>query len=168
MAKGFGIIYLWAAGALALGGCAGNADRYPSLAIRDAERAAGTFTPAEPTEPAPTYTVDRSEIGNAIQRARASHEQFLAQRDSSSGIIRSAAGRGPESDLRSRALVALADLTTLRSATAIALADLDRLEVESATVFGPTEDIRTAQEYVARLVGEQDAEINSLASVMGL
>jgi hypothetical protein len=168
MAKGHGIISLWVAAGLSLAGCAGAGDRYPSLGVRDAERAVGAPAPTPPVDPAPTYSVDRAEIGDALERARSANERFLAQADGARGLILSAAGQGPDSDRRSRALIALADLTSLRSATAIALADLDRLEAEAAMLFAPTQDIRTAQQYVARLMGEQDATIDSLSEVMGL
>lgn len=155
-------------GTALMAGCASPEGKYPSLAIRDAERVSGAFTPAPPAQPEPTPLADRERIGDALERARDSHEKFLARQPGVGTLARSASGRGPESDRRAEALVALADLTVLRSETTIALADLDQLEVESATQFGATSDVRKAQEYVARLVSEQDAALESLERQMGL
>ncbi|AWW74225.1 hypothetical protein CD351_07255 [Erythrobacter sp. KY5] len=151
---------------MALAGCAGDSGRYPSLAIRDAERTTGQFTPAQPTTPAATATIDRTAIGAALESARTAHERFLAEQPAALTLARSASGRGDGSDVRSRALVAVASLSSLRGQTATALADLDRLEVEAATSFAATDDIRTAQSYVARLAQEQDDILESLSEVM--
>jgi hypothetical protein len=160
--------FLASISALALSACAGASEKYPSLAIRDAERAVGQFSPAPPEPTAPTYVVDRTSIGDALDRARQSHERFLARRPDAADLAQAAAGRGNESDIRARALVALADLTSMRGETAIALADLDRLEVEAATVFAPAGEVAEAQSYVARLVGEQDQALDAIAREMGL
>ena len=45
------------AAAVLVTGCAGDKDRYPSLAIRDVERTAGQFTPTEPEELTPIRPV---------------------------------------------------------------------------------------------------------------
>ena len=73
-----------------------------------------------------------------------------------------ARGRGIESNVRQRALVAFADLTTLRSDTAIAMGNLDLLKAEAATTFAPTEDIELAQAEVATLLAEQDEALDAL------
>ncbi|EAQ29528.1 hypothetical protein NAP1_02110 [Erythrobacter sp. NAP1] len=151
---------------LTLAACAGDSDRYPSLAIRDAERASGQFTPVQTPAPAAITPADRASIGAALEQARSTHEQFMAQQPAALSLARSASGRGNDSDVRSRALVAVASLSSLRGQTAIALADLDRMEVEAATSFAAIEDIRTAQSYVARLAMEQDEMLETLSEVM--
>ena len=164
----FRITTLAGLAALLLTGCAASNDRYPSLAVRDAERVTGEFTPAYMDDPAPTYTTDRRRIGDALEQARTAHGQFTQAQPGVLGLARAASGRGNDSDARAQALSAMAELTTLRGQTVMALSDLDRLEAEAATLYADLSDIREAQVYVAGLVGEQDAALDSVARAMGL
>ena len=148
--------------ALLLAGCAGNSERYPSLAVRDAERISGTLTPAPaPEAPAtPVQTVEQ--IDDALGNAVASYQRFQAAQSDALALAQSASGSGSEEDVRARALIALADLTSIRSETALALADLDRLEIEAASEFAKLQDIHAAQARVERFVREQDAAIAAI------
>lgn len=152
--------------AMLVGACAGSGDKYPSLAIRDAERVTGQFTPDASDIPPIAPVASTAELADILASAASAHRNFIETRPSAQRIIEAASGSGSESDIRSRALVALADLTSIRGNTALALANLDRLEAEAATGFAPVEDIRQAQEEVARLVNEQDAVIDSLGATL--
>ena len=149
--------------ALLTAGCARDSGRYPSLATRDAERAVGEFSPATPSEPAVISPANRASIGSALEQARSSHAQFLEDQPAALRLARSVASAADSADARSRALVALAGLTSLRGQTVVALANLDMLEVNSANEFGAVEDIRNAQTYIERLVGEQDQMLDLVA-----
>ena len=155
--------------AIALAACAGADVEYPSLAVRDAERMVGQFTPVTPSEPVPppvTPLTTREAIGSVIEEARDLHRRFLAAQPAAMTLARQARGDGNESDRRSRALIALADQSTLQSAMASQLAVLDRLEFEAASAFGATGDIREAQALVVDLMAQQDAALDSLSREM--
>ncbi|QUL39207.1 hypothetical protein [Erythrobacter sp. JK5] len=120
-----------------LAGCAGDSGRYPSLAIRDAERISGQFTPtARAVEPVAPVASAR-DLAAIVDRANASSRAFANARPAASRAVTGARGTSIESDARARALVALADLSSLRSDTAIALGDLDLIAAESAVAFAP-------------------------------
>lgn len=146
-----------------LTGCAGDKDRYPSLAIRDAERAVGAFAPApgntaEPIRPVASV----ADLSALTERAQESHRQFRAAQGGVSRLVESARGQGIESNVRQRALVALADLTAMRSDTTMAVGDLDLLKAEAATTFAPTDDIDAARALVSALLNEQDSALDNL------
>lgn len=151
--------------ALLLGGCA-SAGRYPSLAIRDVERATGTLQPAEPepyVPPAtPPETLDR--LGRLVSDAQAAHRAFLAAAENGRATI--AAGRGATegSDAWSRGQVALADLEASRSQAMIALAELDRLYVDAELAGGELERISTARDTVSALIESESQTIDGLRS----
>ncbi|MBD2842289.1 hypothetical protein [Erythrobacter rubeus] len=149
--------------AFAVTGCAGDPSRYPSLAVRDVERAMGQFSPTAAEDPEPIRPVASSaDIGALTARAQQSHDRFLEAQTGVTRLVESARGRGIESNARQRALVALADLTALRSDTTLAVGDLDLLKAEAATTFAPTEEIDAAREEVAALLAEQDDTLDSL------
>lgn len=152
---------------LLLSGCAGSSDRYPSLAIRDAERVAGQFMPIAPDQPPVPPVVSAQGLAEIVAKAAEMHRQFVANEPGATRLVEAARGTGSESDARSRALVALADLTSLRGQTAIALASLDDLETEAASTLAPLAEIRAAQTEVVLLVTEQDAVIDSLGERFG-
>ena len=153
---------------LILSGCAASADRYPSLAVRDAERVSGEFTPAASSTPAPapSYTTDPDRISGAVEAAMNAHQQFEARGPATLSLVQEAGADLANEDARSRALVAMAGLRTLHGQTVGALANLDQLEIEAASVFAPVEDIRLAQSRIAQIVSEQDAVLAILAAEM--
>ena len=148
----------------ALGGCAGNSGDYPSLAIRDAERVTGSLSPAS-QPPATALSAQTIEsIDTALLSAQSMHARFLGARPQAAALVDAARGSEPESDNRAKALIAMANLTSLHSETAIALAELDRMEVEAATQFAPVDAIRSAQVEVKKLVTDQDTILDALWS----
>ena len=150
--------------ALLLGACGGAQKEYPSLAVRDAERMVGELTPVQGEPAAPTYSVPAAKVDEALASARNAHIRFLAARPGAVTLVQQASGLGIGDDTHSRALIALADLTTLHSETSSALADLDRLEAQGATLFAPLDAVRAAQGEVESLVLAQNQTLDSLAS----
>lgn len=155
-------------GALAIVGCAGSGDRYPSLAMRDSERFGGELTPAAATQPAEIVPVSPASISAALESASKGNTQFLAKRAEASRLASAASGTSQDSDTRSRALIALAQLTSLRSQTLGALASLDALKADAATRFAATQEIETAQEEVFEMLTTQNASISAIELEMGL
>ncbi|MEO1220390.1 MAG: hypothetical protein AAFY42_03425 [Pseudomonadota bacterium] len=152
--------------ALALGACASADGRYPSLAIRDAERAQGTLNPRPSTDDAVDGITDMDALLAPLDRAQEAHAEFTAQKDQVNALVLASRGIGPEDDRRARALVGLAALTSLRGQTALALADLDQLEVSAATEFKRTREIRDLQASIQQLIQQQDQTLDSLAEML--
>jgi len=161
------IACLLAATAL-LGACTGSGDKYPSLAVRDAERITGTFAPAPTPEQEPVAPVaDRATLVEIVKMAQSAYEQFVEAAPGTLRTVRAAKGMGPESNQWSRAQVALADLETYRSTTMIALADLDTLAAQAGVTFAPEDDLKAAQSQVAGWLAEQDELLDNLISETG-
>lgn len=158
-----------AAAALLLAGCAKDADLYPSLSIREAERVSGTFQPIQPeqvVEQAPNaQTLDQLESLRAD--ARRANERFLAAAARARGPVAAARGSAPGSEAWSVAQVALADLESSRSDAMIALADLDRIYVDARLDVVAFERIEQVRSEVASLVDSQDRAINALHGQLG-
>ncbi len=148
--------------------CAGSSDRYPSLAIRDAERVEGVLTPVAP-DPEPVAPVaSPADIAALIEEAQAAHARFLAALPGARNLVAAASGAGIDSNTRQRALLALADLTSLRSDTTRSLASLDRLEAEARTGFAPAAAIARAQTEIVEMVEAEDSALDSLAARLGV
>lgn len=147
----------------ALAACATpSSDRYPSLAIRDVERAQGRFEPAASTPLAvPEVAVPTSgpladrlaALGAAADEA---HTAFLASAPSATRRANAASGAAIGSDAWASAQVALADLDSARSATAIALGDLDTLMVANAVQAQDVSAIELVRQKVLVQIAEED------------
>lgn len=146
----------------ALAACATSGDRYPSLAIRDIERAEGRFEPVASAPLAvPEVAVrDASPLADQLAAlgasAAASHRAFLASASVATRHANAAAGAAIGSDAWASAQVALADLDSARSATAIALADLDTLMVANAVQARDLAAIEAVRQQVLAQVTEED------------
>ena len=147
-----------------LGACATPAEEYPNLAIRDAERATGTFAPAPsaPYVPPPTPAAVVDRLGRLEADAASAHRAFLAEAPAARRAVAAANGAETGSDAWSSASVALAGLENSRSKAMIALADLDRLMVDAATAGGELERIVAVRNTVTAQVDEQNATIEGL------
>ncbi|MGB3807138.1 MAG: hypothetical protein WA936_08060 [Erythrobacter sp.] len=154
------IVLALLAAAATLSGCAGDSDRYPSLAIRDAERDTGEIAPVPQPEVEPV--VSTAALAEIVARAEGFNSRFESARPAVLRLARNASGAGPESEARARALVAIADLTSLHGRTSLALADIDRLEAEARTRFAPIEPIEEAQALVAQWVAAQDEALTNV------
>lgn len=152
-----------------LAGCAAEKGKYPSLAVRDAERVTGQLTPTQPDDPpaVPTRPANESErIGDSLTIARNAFDKFQAEENAAGSLIQAASDDPASEDKRSRALVAIASLSSLRGQTVQALAQLDQMEAEAASTFAPLEDIQRAQFAITHLLDQQDATLARLASEM--
>ena len=147
-----------------LGGCAAAPDAYPSLSLREAERAAGTMQPAEPAPyvpPAqPAATLDR--LGQLTAEAASAHQAFLAEAPRARSAVAAARGSGPGAESWALAQVAVAGLESSRSRAMIALADLDRIYVDAALEGSELTAIGAARDRVAAQVDEQNATIDAM------
>ena len=154
---------LLAALGCSLGACMAS-DKYPSLALRDAERVAGTMQPAEPEAyvPPATPAAVLSRLDQLSGEAASAHQAFLAEAPKARSTVAAAHGSGPGADSWAVAQVAVAGLESSRSKAMIALADLDRLYVDAAVAGDELERIGATRDRVAAQVEEQNAAIESM------
>jgi hypothetical protein len=153
-----------------LAACATPSDKYPSLAIRDVERAQGQFEPA-PRAPLDVPEIPSSTTGPLGERlaalgaaAAASHRAFTASAGRATRLANAAAGAAIGSDAWASAQVALSDLDSARSTTAIALAELDTLMVSAAIQAQDVSAIELVRQQVLAQVGEEDETLARLRS----
>ncbi len=151
-----------------LAACASAGD-YPSLALRPAERAQGTVTPAAgevAPAPPPAPSADLVVRLESLRRdALARHREFTAALPAAQRLAAGAGSTG--SDSWASAQVALADLDSLRSRAAVALADLDALWVDSVIENGARETIGPVRDEVESLVRQEDQALSSLRARVG-
>jgi hypothetical protein len=148
-----------------LAACASPQGAYPSLAIRPAERAAGTMQPppAEPVLTAPpATTLDR--VAQLAADARADHHAFQRIVESARGTIAGARGADIGEEAWSRGVAALADVRAARAKTMVPLADLDRLFVDAGTQGEKTDRIAAARGEAAGLVDSEDRAVAELST----
>ena len=155
--------------ALALAGCASTAnDGYPSLAVRDVERAQGTFEPVESKRiDVPPVEVDlagglEARLATLRAQAESAHAQFLRSVGTAEQRVGAASGSAIGSDRWAAAQVALADLDSARSSAAIALGDLDILYGAATVQAEDTSAIEATRDAVIALVSEEDAVLARL------
>ena len=124
---------------LALGACQTAPDGgYPSLAIRDVERAEGRYEtiPANPIEVPPVEVPSDGPLDQRLaallEQGRSAHARFTDVAPRASRLASAASGSSVGSDAWASAQVALADLDSIRSETAVALADLDLLFIAAS------------------------------------
>lgn len=145
-----------------LAACATASDRYPSLAIRDVERAEGRFE-AAPASPLAVPEVAVPTTGSLSDRLAAlgtqasrAHQSFLASAPRAERAAAAAAGDAIGTSAWATAQVALSDLDSARSQTAIALADLDTLMVSQAVQAEDVSAIEVVRQQVIAQVSEED------------
>ena len=149
-----------------LAACATASDKYPSLAIRDVERAQGQFetVPAAPLDVpqiTPPLTGPLAErLVTLGSQADAAHRAFLASAPRAERATAAAAGDAIGTTDWASAQVALSDLDSARSQTAIALADLDTLMVSSAV---QAEDVSAIEVVRQQVIAQVTAEDETLA-----
>lgn len=142
--------------------CATPHGSYPSLAIRDVERAEGRFEPS-PAAPLEVPAVALPATGTLQERLQAlsargdaANRAFLAGVGRAAQLASAAAGAAVGSDAWASAQVALADLDSARSLTAVTLADLDTEMVAAAVQAEDVSAIEAVRGRVLTHVGEQD------------
>lgn len=156
---------------LLLGACASGSDKYPSLAIRDAERVSGSFdvdpvTPPPPA-PAPPSAELLARLGTLQADAEAAHRAFMSAAPGAERLARLAAGSSVGSDRWASAQVALADLDSARSQAAIALGELDMLHIDSTLALEREDAIERTRGQVLALLAEEDAILERLRAMVG-
>lgn len=150
--------------ALALCACASTSDRYPSLAIRDAERVQGAFEPdtAEAPEvvPSPPSADLLGRLSQLRQAASGAHREFVSAVPAAQRLAAAAGGIG--SDSWASAQVALSSLDGARSKAAVPLGDLDVLFIDATIAADQRQAIGEARDEVLRLIAEEDAVLARL------
>jgi len=146
-----------------LGACATPSEEYPSLAIRDVERAAGTMQPPpEPYVPPPPPAATLDRLDQLAAEAASAHQAFLAEAPRARSAVAAARGAGPGADSWAVAQVAVSGLEASRGKAMIALADLDRLYVDAAVEGEALDRIGATRDRVAAQVDEQNATIEGM------
>ncbi len=161
--------------ALLVAACATREDpRFPSLAMRPAERVTGTMAPGTPEPPPPALTPTTGDRLAALRgQALAAHRLFGEHRGRTAALAAAGRGAAPGSESWSVAQVALADLESSRSEAMIALADLDRLYVEASLAAAQSggspelDAVAKAREEVAGWIAEEDAVLAGLRGQVG-
>lgn len=151
----------------ALGACAASSDRYPSLAIRDAERVQGSFEApsSEALLPTPASAESLANAESLLQSANDSHRKFLASVAGARSAVANA-GSGIESNSWANAQVVLADLDSRRSETAIALGELDLMFTDATLGFTERAEIEAVRAQVIAMVAEEDAVLAQLRGTL--
>lgn len=163
---------------LVLSACNADRSRFPSLAIRPAERAYGTAQAPAPTASPVTAastgaTADlAARVAALRETAMAAHTRFAAQRGAATSLIGAAKGAAPGTEAWSRAAIALAGLTSARGEGLVALSDLDRLLIAAteAAAIGTDADLRVVAPVhrdVADLLAQEDRTIAALGNSLG-
>ena len=150
----------------ALAGCATGSDEYPSLAVRDAERVAGTAEPVEayiPPAPSPAV-LDR--LDDLVAAAATAHRSFLAAAPKARQRVSAARNAPVASDSWSAAQVALAALESDRARAIVSLAELDQLYAAAAAEGLALEKIAAARDEVAEMVEVENETIAPLLAVL--
>ena len=148
------------------GACASAGSDYPSLAIRDAERAEGQFDTGEPARlDVPTVEVDLTggldaRLSSLVSAAEEAHAEFVSVQPRAAQLVAAAGSTG--SDSWAAAQVALAELDSARSRAAIPLGDLDMIYTSTRVAAEDASAIEAARDRVVTLVGEEDAVLEDL------
>ncbi len=153
-----------------LSGCASAGDKYPSLAIRDAERVTGTFETDTAIAPVAVPVPASADLVQRLARLRAdatkAHDDFMQAAPRATSLVNAARGAAVASDSWASAQVALADLDSMRSLAAVPLGDLDLLHSDAAVSFESSGAITDTRAEVIALVSELDAVLNQLRAKM--
>ena len=153
---------------LFLTACASSDTRYPSLAVRDFERAQGQFEPAEKQQlDVPEIKTDfegdlATHLANLLDQAQAAHGRFEASTPNAQSTVMAARGSSVESNAWEAAQIAVADLDSHRSQAAIVLAELDTLFAAASIQYEDNAQIAQTRSQVAALVLQEDAVLNGL------
>lgn len=149
----------------ALAACTSAPGAYPSLAIRPAERQAGTFQPA-PVEPVltppPPATLDR--VSQLAADARAAHQAFAETVAYTRSVIAAARGAAVGDEAWAKGEAALADVRAARAKTMVPLADLDRLYDDAATTGQAIDRIGAARDEVEGYLTTEDRTVDELSA----
>ncbi len=146
--------------------CASTGGDYPSLAVRDAERAEGQFVTGEPARlDIPPVEVDLTggldaRLSSLVSAAEEAHAEFVSVQPRAARLVAAAGGTG--SDSWAAAQVALAELDSARSRAAIPVGDLDMIYTATRVAAEDASAIEAARTRVITLVSEEDAVLEDL------
>ena len=154
---------------LLVAGCATPGDgRYPSLDIRDVERAEGQFEPVA-TEQLVVPPVEVKLDGDLTQtlaalvtQAEQAHGDFMGALPAAERSVRAGRGAAVGSDAWGTAQVALAVLDSDRSNITIALGQLDVIYAAAEVQAQDVTAINAARDTVLALVAQEDAALERL------
>ncbi len=155
--------------AILLSGCASPQANYPSLAIRDAERAYNSPEPAAPAQPAaqsPLSAELAQRLAQLQDSAASAHRAFIDAAPGTARLVDAAAGSDVTSDRWAIAQVALASLESARSQAAVPLGDLDLLHADAAIALDQRKAIEDARDAVAGMIAKEDAILAGLRGKM--
>ena len=150
---------------LMAGGCTGASGKYPSLAIRDAERVSGTAQPVE-GEPAPVPDTPSADLATRLEQlvtdAQRAHDAFAAATPAAQRAVSTADGSSVASDSWVAAQMAVAGLEASRSRLLIALTELDSLHVTAQLEGGGKDAVASARGAVDAMAREEDETLAAL------
>lgn len=154
--------------ALTLSACASSGDEFPSLAIRDVERAQGQFEPIAvdpidvPEIPTNYEGSLENRLATLVESASAAHTRFTRSEAVARRVVAGAGRSAVGSDAWATSQVALSDLESIRSDTAIALAEVDILHIAASVAAEDRAQIDAARDSIIAMVQEEDAALAEL------
>lgn len=152
--------------AILLSGCASQQGRYPSLAIRDAERVQGSLQPpassAESSVESPLSADLVRRLAQLQSSATSAHRAFMDAAPGTRRLVEAAAGTDVTNDRWASAQVALASLESARSQSAVPLGDLDLLHADAAIALEQRAAIEETRAAVTGLIAQEDAILANL------
>ena len=158
---------------IAVSACTSTQGDYPSLAIRDVERAQGSFEPTESRRlDVPEVEVDleggvEARLGALVGAARTAHETFLDLMPEARRRVGAAGSRSVASDAWGAAQVSVAELEAARSQVAIPLGDLDAIYVSQTVQAEQSAQVVAARDQVLGWIAEEDAVLAELGARLG-
>lgn len=158
---------------LVLSACASTGGDYPSLAIRDVERAQGRFEAGESQRlDVPEVEADLAggvdaRLDELVGAAQAAHGSFIALVPEARRRVAAAGSRSVASDAWGSAQIAVAELEAARSQAAVALGDLDTLYVSQTVQAEQSSEMVAAREQVLGWIAEEDAVLAELGARLG-
>ena len=158
------------ASAVSLGACTTPQGDYPSLAVRNVERAEGEFATGQPARlDIPPLDVDlegglEGRLAALVSAAQDAHAEFIAVAPRAERLVAAASGSGIGSDSWAAAQVALAELDSARSRAAVPLGDLDVLYTAARIAAEDAAAIEAARNQVIGMVSVEDATLADLRS----
>jgi len=151
---------------LALGACASTSDRYPSLAIRDAERVHGSAQAVTP-EPEPQPVQPSADLAQRLVQLRGAaargHQAFLSAAPRTKSLIDAARGSAVASDSWVAAQASLSGLETVRNETMTSMAELDKLLLQAELEGGAREAVAATRSEVGSLLDSENATLEQMA-----
>ena len=153
----------------ALSACATARADYPSLAIRNEERAEGTFAVGESKrlDVPPVEAGATADVAALLATARTAHARFTQLAPEARRRVGAAGARATASDAWGAAQVAVAELEAARSEVAILLGDLDALYIAQAVQAEANAELTAARDQVLGWIAEEDVVLAELGARLG-